>query len=126
MSRSEIESLNARFVAAFERGDADGIAELYAPDARLMPPGRPATSGDGIRELWSAVIGMGITGCALKTVSLEEHGDLAIEVGEYEMRAGGGVADNGKYVVVHRRQPDGSWQLGIDIFNSDRPAAEAS
>jgi ketosteroid isomerase-like protein len=28
-----------------------------------------------------------------------------------------------KYVVVHRRQDDGSWRYGVDIFNSDNPAA---
>jgi uncharacterized protein (TIGR02246 family) len=122
MSRSEIDALNTQFVQALERGDAAGIAALYAPDARVMPPGMPAMTGDGIRELWDRFIGMGVNGGALKTLSLEEHGDVAIEVGEYEMRVGGALADNGKYVVVHRRQPDGSWKLGIDIFNSDRPA----
>jgi hypothetical protein len=33
------------------------------------------------------------------------------------------VVDAGKYVVIHRRQPDGSWRYGVDIFNSSRPAA---
>jgi uncharacterized protein (TIGR02246 family) len=125
MSRSEIEALNTQFVQALEQGNADQIAALYTPDARLMAPGMPAQTGDGIRGLWAGFIGMGITGCALKTLSVEEHGDVAIEVGEYEMRAGAALVDNGKYVVVHRRQPDGSWKLGIDIFNSDRPAPEA-
>jgi ketosteroid isomerase-like protein len=122
MSRSEIDALNTQFVQALERGDAAGIAALYAPDARVMPPGMPAMTGDGIRELWGRFIGMGINGAALKTLSLEEHDDVAIEVGEYEMRVGAALVDNGKYVVVHRRQPDGSWKLGVDIFNSDRPA----
>ena len=120
MSRSEIEALNAQLVQCLEKGDAAGLAALYTPDARVMPPNAPAATGDGIRELWAAMIGMGVDGGALKTLSLEEHGDLAIEVGEYEMRVGGSIADVGKYVVVHRQQPDGSWKLGIDIFNSDR------
>jgi len=90
-----------------------------------MPPGMPARTGEGIRELWGQFIGMGVNGGALKTLSLEEHDDVAIEVGEYEMRVGAALVDNGKYVVVHRRQPDGSWKLGIDIFNSDRPPATA-
>ena len=125
MSRSEIDALNTRFVQALERGDAAGLADLYAPDARLMPPGMPARTGDGIRELWEQFIGMGVNGGALKTLTFEERDDLAIEVGEYEMRVGGALVDNGKYVVVHRRQPDGSWKLGLDIFNSDRPPAGA-
>jgi hypothetical protein len=68
---------------------------------------------------------MGVNGGALKTLTFEERVDLAIESGEYEMRVGAALVDNGKYVVVHRRQPDGSWTLGLDIFNSDRPPAGA-
>jgi uncharacterized protein (TIGR02246 family) len=126
MSRSEIDALNTRFVQALERGDAAALAELYASDARLMPPGMPARTGDEIREMWAQFIGMGVNGGALKTLTLEEHDDVAIEVGEYEMRAGTALVDNGKYVVVHRRQPDGSWKLGLDIANSDRSPSSAS
>lgn len=120
MSRNEIDALNTQFIQFLGKGDAAGMATLYAPDARVMPPNSPAVTGDGIRELWAAFIGMGIDGGALKTLSVEEHDDVAIEVGEYEMRVGATLADVGKYVVVHRRQPDGGWKLGIDIFNSDR------
>jgi ketosteroid isomerase-like protein len=35
------------------------------------------------------------------------------------MRVGSAVVDTGKYVVVHRKQPDGGWRLGLDIWNSD-------
>lgn len=121
MSRSDIDALNARFVEALEKGDAAGIAALYAPDARVMPPGFPTVTGSGIQQLWEGMLAMGVTGGALKTVTFEEHGDVSIETGEYEMRVGDAVADNGSFVVVHRRQPDGSWKFGIDIFNTDRP-----
>jgi uncharacterized protein (TIGR02246 family) len=126
MSRSDIEALNASFSRAFEQGDAAALAALYAPDARVLPPGAPATSGSAIQDLWQSVMDMGINGAALKTVAFEEHGDVAIEVGQYELRAGAELADNGKYVVVHRRQPDGAWKMGVDIWNTDRPTAAAS
>lgn len=125
MSRSDIDALNARFTEALEKGDAAAMAALYAPDARVLPPGAPAATGEGIRQVWQGFLDMGVTGARLTTESLEELGDVAIEVGRYEIRAGTEVADAGKYVVVHRRQPDGSWRLGIDIWNSDRPAPAA-
>jgi ketosteroid isomerase-like protein len=63
---------------------------------------------------------MGVTGARLETVSLEERDDLAVEEGRYEMQVGSGIVDTGKYVVVHRRQPDGGWKVAIDIWNSNQ------
>ena len=119
MSRSDIDALNATFMKGMETGDAAMIASAYAPDARVMPPGAPVVTGDGIEQFWRGVLGMGVTGGVLKTVTLEEREDVAVEEGHYEMRAGAAVIDTGKYVVVHRRQPDGAWRMGLDIWNSD-------
>jgi ketosteroid isomerase-like protein len=76
-------------------------------------------TGGAIQEYWQGILGLGVTNGVLKTVSLEEHGDVAVEEGQYEMRASAAVVDTGKYVVVHRRQPDGGWRWGLDIWNSD-------
>ena len=122
MARSEIDALNATFVQGLEKGDAGVVASAYAPDARLLPPGEPAASGSAIQAYWQGAIDSGVSGGALKTVSVEEHGDVAVEEGSYELRGGGEVVDRGKYVVVHRRQPDGTWKFGLDIWNSDHPA----
>jgi uncharacterized protein (TIGR02246 family) len=125
MSRSDIDALNAAFVQGVEEHDAGKIAACYAPDAQLLAPGSQPLTGGAIEQFWRSLLDAGVEGGTLKTLSLEEDGDRAIEVGHYEMRAGGQLADTGNYVVVHRRQPDGSWKLGIDIFNSDRAAPEA-
>ena len=125
MSRSDIDALNAQLVQGIEKGDAAMVASLYAPDAQLMPPGMPMATGDGIRQVWQGVIDMGVNGGALKTLSLEELGDTAIETGQYEMHVGSEVVDVGKFVVVHRKTDDG-WKLGIDIFNSDRSPEPAA
>jgi ketosteroid isomerase-like protein len=34
--------------------------------------------------------------------------------------APGPVEDQGKFLEIRRRQPDGSWLLAVDIFNSDK------
>lgn len=119
MSRSDIDALNATFMRGMETGDAALIASVYAPDARVMPPGSPVVSGGGIEQFWQGVLGMGVTGVALKTGSLEEREDVAVEEGQYEIRVGADVVDTGKYVVVHRRQSEGDWRLDLDIWNSD-------
>ncbi|MGY1988038.1 YybH family protein [Blastococcus sp. SYSU DS0669] len=121
MSRSDIDAGNATFMKGVETGDAALIASVYAPDAKIMPPGSPVVTGEGIEQFWAGVLEMGVTGAVLKTVSLDERDDLAVEEGQYEMRVGADVVDNGSYVVVHRRQPDGGWRMGLDIWNSDSP-----
>jgi uncharacterized protein (TIGR02246 family) len=122
MARSDIDALNAAFAQGLEKGDAEAMASAYAPDARLLPPGEPPRTGSAIQEYWQGAIDSGVSGGALTTVSVEEHGDVAVEEGSYEIRGGGEVVDRGKYVVVHRRQPDGTWKFGLDIWNSDHPA----
>ena len=119
MSRSDIDALNARAMKGVESGDAALIASVYAPDARVLPPGSPVVTGSAIQEYWEGILALGVTNGVLKTVSLEERDDVAVEEGQYEMRVGADVVDTGKYVVVHRRQPDGGWLWGIDIWNSD-------
>ncbi len=121
MARNDIDALNATFVQGLEKGDAGLMASAYAEDGRLLPPGSEPVSGQAaIEQFWQGALGQGLTGGSLSTVSLEEQGDLAVEEGRYELRAGNQVVDTGKYVVVHRRRSDGSWRYGIDIWNSNQ------
>ncbi|CCG04373.1 YybH family protein [Blastococcus saxobsidens] len=122
MSRSDIDALNATFMKGVETGHAAVLASVYAPDARVLPPGSPAVTGGAIEQFWQGILDMGITGAVLKTGSLDEREDVAIEEGQYEMRVGADVVDTGKYVVVHRKQSDGGWRWGLDIWNSDSAA----
>jgi uncharacterized protein (TIGR02246 family) len=123
MARSDIDALNAAFVQALEKGDAELVASIYAPDARILPPGTEALTGPAIRTYWQGAIDTGMTGSTVETVSFEEHGDVAVEEGLYEAFVGDEVVESGKYLTVHRRQHDGSWKLGLDIWNSNRPEA---
>ncbi|GAA3159783.1 hypothetical protein GCM10010531_09020 [Blastococcus jejuensis] len=123
MSRSEIDALNATFMKGLETGDAAMVASVYAPDARVMPPGAPVQTGPGIQAFWQGVMDSGVTGAVLKTTALEERDDLAVEEGHFEIHVGSDVVDDGSYVVVHRRMGDGSWRFALDIWNSDRAPA---
>jgi uncharacterized protein (TIGR02246 family) len=120
---STIDALKATLVRALEQGDAALAASLYAPDARLLPPGAPPITGEaGVLDFWRRRIDAGSDGGVLETVRRDEYGDVAVEEGRYGRRSGGQLLDSGKYLVVFRRRPDGSWRFATDMWNSDSAA----
>ena len=116
-----IDGLKATLLRALEQGDAELAASLYEPGARLLPPGAGVITGeDAVLDFWRQRIAAGSDGGVLETVRREEHGDVAVEEGRYGRRAGDQLLDSGKYLVVFRRQPDGSWRYATDMWNSDQ------
>ena len=120
----------AAFVAALRRGDAKAASAVYAEDARLLAPsaermeGRPA-----IEAFWRAGIETGVAEVELEALELERHDSIAYEIGRYALRLrpleGSTVVDRGKYVLVHARQPDGTWLRAVETFNPDAPPAKS-
>ena len=103
------------------RGDAQRMADLYTREGQLLPPGADVVTGrDAIAEFWQGVFDSGVAQVDLAPVDVEEHGDTGIEVGRLEIGDADGVTlDEGKYVVVWKRE-DGEWKLHRDIWNSSR------
>jgi uncharacterized protein (TIGR02246 family) len=121
--RAAITAANRQFVGAFQRGDAAGMAGMYTPDGQLLPTNSDFVTGTAaIQAFWQAVMNMGLNQATLETVEVEGHGDTAHEVGRYTLGAGGQVLDQGKYIVIWKRQ-GGQWKLHRDIWNSSLPAA---
>lgn len=115
----------------YNRGDADGVANLYAEDGVILPPGSPAITGraairnflvddiavaraEGIRITSGDVTGVGVSG------------NLAWVSGAFSITDNAGAAiDTGKYVSVYRRT-DSGWELIRDAWNLNSvPAATA-
>ncbi len=119
-----IRQATADFAAAALANDADAMANLYTEDALFMPPNEPATVGkDAIRTRLAADTFQTFT---LQVSSVEGRGDLAYSHGTYAIRFQPGnegefIDDTGKWLVVHRKQADGSWLTIADMYNSDQP-----
>ncbi|HTF18769.1 MAG TPA: DUF4440 domain-containing protein [Chryseolinea sp.] len=118
--REDIGSANRQFEKKFASGDSSGMASLYTHDAMLMPPGAPIQQGqDAIGGFWKMVMGMGIKTAKLNTTHLDEAGEGAVEVGEYELGGEDGqILDQGKYLVVWKKEK-GNWRLSKDIWNTN-------
>ena len=123
--RDAITAANEDFMAAFNRGDAAGIAALYTVNGQVLPPnGDFVTGKEAVQAVWQAIMDMGIKEAKLETVEVEDHGDTAIEVSKYTLKGDEGqVLDTGKYIVIWKQQ-NGDWKLHRDIFNSSMPPAQ--
>jgi uncharacterized protein (TIGR02246 family) len=123
MDDSAIRAITKRFVEAYNRKDAAAAAQVYADDAKVLPPNMPMVSGkDAIQAFWKFAMEMGVH-LNLEAVELVVDGSTAYERGVATMTTQAGAAQpktsKGKYVTVMRRQSDGSWKLVLDIWNSD-------
>ena len=117
--QADIQRANQEFEKRFADGDASGMALLYTQEGMLMPPGAPVQQGQtAIGAFWRMVMEMGIKTARLTTKQIDELGETAVEVGEYELGGQDGQSiDRGKYVVVWKKVK-GNWRLDKDIWNT--------
>lgn len=117
------------FSRAFEAGDPATMTAQYTDDATLIPPnGRLINGREAILAFWTPgnsefkTLRHGLT-----TDRLEVTGDVAVEVGTWSQR--GQLRDEeptesaGRYLVVWRRQQDGSWKMQFDSWTRPFPPA---
>ena len=117
-----IEAANAKWIALFDKGDFDGLAQLYTIDAIALPPGSAMVKG-------RAEIGKMLKSTAeqagtpkLTTLEVKRLGPNAIrEIGTYSLMTKGPSPKevSGKYLVVWERVL-GDWKLAADIWNDGR------
>ena len=123
MVRTDIEAVNKEIGKAFIRGDAAAIAGCYTDDAVVLPPNSQMIKGrKAIEEFWKGAMAMGVQSIQLNTIDVQSGTDLAYEIGNATMamqpQGGKASTETVKYVVVWKRQPDSSWKLAADIWNS--------
>ena len=119
--RRAVDEANRRFEDGFSRGDpASGAREVYAADARVLPPdGEMVRGRDNIAQFWTAAAQqMGVRRVELQTVELEPMGDHAYEIGRATLTLGGGQQAKVKYVVIWK-QEGGRWKIQVDTWNSN-------
>jgi ketosteroid isomerase-like protein len=122
--RAAVEAGNRKFAEAVSRGDAAAVAALYTSQAQLLPAGSDFVTGTpAIAAFWKSSFDSGIKGAVLTTLEVESHGDVAHEVGRYELRGADGKAlDQGKYIVIWKKEGP-SFKLHRDIWTTSVPPA---
>ena len=121
-AQKEIEALNQVFSDLLSKSDSVGLSEMYTVDAKTLSPNAPAEVGrDKIRSGFGYMIKGGLNKLTLKTNGVWGNSEYVTEEGELTLAsADGQVIDNGKYLVLWKKE-DGKWKILRDIFNSSNP-----
>ena len=126
-----MDSAYARFADAYERSDAELLADLYTPDALYLPPegdvlrGRPAIEAS-FESFFETAASQDVE-VRIRFSSVERRGTarLAYDVGYYLLEfANGGqtfASSRGKFTTVWTPGPDGRWRIHVDTFNPAVP-----
>ena len=117
-----LEDFDEAYNEAFNRGDAAACAAFFTEDVILMSPNAPMTRGRAaFEEIYRARIQADSGGAHTNDLVEYGHdGDLAYQVGTYAVE-GAEPAEQGKFLNVLKRQPDGQWKVAVSMFNSDLP-----
>ena len=123
-----IDSAQARFIDAATKSDVAQVGSLFSDDAMVLEPNAKLVSGrtaidQSNTQMFATVK---VTALKLTSTDVQAAGDFVIETGSYEQtvqpKTGKAIHDVGKYVVVWKKQADGSLKLFREIYNSDLPA----
>ncbi len=117
------------YAEAMLANDYAAVAAHYAEDAVLMSPNAPLVEGRAAIQAGLEALRGSVTEYSNTPVEIEGRGDLAYARGTLSLaQAVEGMAepvrDTAKYLVILRKQPDGSWLLTQVCWNSDLPLPE--
>ncbi len=118
---------------AAQAKDLERNLSFYTDDASVFPPNAPIATG---KEAIHTFLAQGFENAGFAIdwqptkVEVSRGGDLAYTQGTYELTMndpkGKPVTERGKYVNVWKKQPDGTWKMVADIWNSDQPLSVPS
>jgi uncharacterized protein (TIGR02246 family) len=121
-NKAAIERLNDAWTAAFNKGDAHAVAEMYAEDAYVLPPGSDMVKGRAAIEAFWRQASQQLGDAKLTTLDVLPLGRNAVrEIGTVTLKTKGQPAQEvvGKYAVVWRKV-GGQWKLATDIWNTNK------
>jgi uncharacterized protein (TIGR02246 family) len=123
---STIRGLTQDYSTAFNTGNYEQVAALFAADGMFMPPHRQAAQGpQSIGQVLQTYGDTGYQDLRLETTRVDYSGDMAVETGRYTVvvrrENGTTVVDRGKFVHAWRRL--GVWLMVADCWSSDLPLA---
>ena len=124
----KFQKLSDAYAKAMIQGNDDAMLSFYANDAVSLPSYSPMIRGKQLikRSMETMKLsGIKMTEYKLTTLEVSVSGDIACEMGRYEMSfkmkgVSNPVSDVGKYLTVYRKTSDGRWKIKYDMWNTDK------
>ena len=128
--KEQITALRDSYQEAYNAKDLDALLALYTDDAYELPANAEMVQGmEAIQKSYEGNFEQ-LKSEEFAVAAVETSGvdGLAYEVGTFTQKvilpgSSEPVSVNGKYVVVVKKQADGSWKLAVGISNLDQPPA---
>ena len=124
--KARIEEMNKVYTKAMIDNDVEKMLSMYTEDIISMPSYQPTIKGIAkVRELreMQAKSGWKTTEFVLSITDIIVQGNLAIEIGNYNMKMSGPDvpewADYGKYITIWEEQKNGSMKIKVETWNTD-------
>jgi uncharacterized protein (TIGR02246 family) len=126
--KKSIEAENAKYSQAIREGNVTGALAAYTDDATALPPdGQMIRGKQAIEEMYKRFLQIGMKEVTLITLEVGGSGDVAYEIGKTKVRiqpeGQPSMTDSTKYLVIWKRQADGTWKVHVDIWNFSAPMA---
>lgn len=109
------------WVAAFNSGDAAGLALMYGPDAEILPPDEPIVTGhDAIERFWTT-FNPGQVRLEISEVESMKLGDYWFREGSYSaLFPAEGEPRVGKFIELWTKV-DSAWLLHRHMWSPNAP-----
>jgi uncharacterized protein (TIGR02246 family) len=125
-AESTIRGLTQDFCTAFNTGNYDQAAALFASDGTFMLSHRESSQGTkGIERMLRQYGDSGYENLRFETTRVDSSGDMAIEIGRYSVSSQSRsttVSETGEFLRAWRRL--GVWRVVADSWNNTSPALD--
>lgn len=132
-ARSSLDAFNQQFIDACQKMDNRTSASLWADDGADLLPGMAPMVGKAKIAQWieglTPPAGAKMVYCTVDWQDIQLHGDLAYEWGinrqKMEFPPPKGAFENeGKIVLILKRQSDHSWKIALESWNGNPQPAK--
>jgi uncharacterized protein (TIGR02246 family) len=113
------------YSSSLNDGDIDSWLSLWTEDGVQMPPNEaPVIGKDQLRQRNGGALDLFVVDIEITNEEVEVAGSLAFSRGHYVATfspkdGAQPIPVDGKFMTILKKQPDGSWKIHRDIFNSN-------